>query len=344
MSDIVGIDIGRNTVKLVSLSRNGNVLSLDSLGEIKLPMMEIKSDEEKAKFLIETEKLIKDLINDLKIRPKQVIAGLPENEVISRLVRLPPLKETEVMDALKFEAETFVPYPLDEVSIDYEIVEKDDAGRLTIFVVAARNKLIQSYLKLFKSLGLELLALESPSIALRRLVKLNITTVERVMVVDLGEKFTSIFNFNKGNIYFSRSIMVGGESITRAISLGLSLDMASAEEYKKAYGIKETELEGKIRVAVMPVFNNIAEEVRKAMALFMEDSGGKKVELLVLSGGGANLPGLAEEFTKFFGVEVQVIQPYSKIDASKSQTQFNLNVDGCRFALATGLAMRGLVE
>lgn len=344
MSEIIGVDIGRNSVKIVSLSKNGDALVLDTIGEAKLSVVDIKTDEDRGKFLEDSEKVIKSLLDDLKIKPKQVIAGLPENEIISRLVRLPPLKESEIMDALKFEAETFVPYPLDEVSIDYEVIEKDDAGRLTIFVVAARNKLIQVYIKLFKSLGLELLALESSSVALRRVVKLNITTVERVMVVDLGEKFSSIFNINKGNVYFSRSIMVGGESITRSISLGLNLDMASADEYKKAYGIKESELEGKIREVVMPVFNNIAEEIRKAMALFMEDSGGRKVELMILTGGGANLPGLAEELTKFFGVEVQVSQPFSKVDTTKNQTQFNLNIDGSKFALVTGLAMRGLVE
>lgn len=343
MSDIIGIDIGYSSVKLVSLTKGTNGLILDTLGEAKLSVADVKSDDDRAKFLADAEKVIKDLIDDLKIRPKQVIANLPESEVISRLVRLPPLKESEIMDALKFEAETFVPYPLDEVSIDYEIVEKDDAGRLTIFVVAARNKLIQLYVKLFKSLGLELLALESASVALKRIVALNVNTVERVMIVDLGEKFSSIFNINKGNVYFSRSIMVGGESITRAVSLGLNLDMASAEEYKKAYGIKETELEGKIRESVMPVFNSITEEIRKAMALFMEDSNGKKIELVILSGGGANLPGLAEELTKFFGVEVQIIQPFSKIDTTKTQTQFNLNIDGCKFALVSGLAARGLV-
>jgi len=344
MSEIIGVDIGQSSIKITSISKVGDTLVLDALGEAKLAMVDIKTDEDRGKFLDSSLDIIKGLIDDLKIKPKQVVAGLPENEVISRLVRLPPLKESEIMDALKFEAETFVPYPLDEVSIDYEIIEKDDAGRLTIFVVAARNKLIQVYVKLFKSLGLELLALESSSIALRRLVKLNITTVERVMVIDLGEKSSSIFNINKGNVYFSRSIMVGGESITRSISLGLNLDMASADEYKKAYGMRESELEGKIRTTVMPVFNNITEEIRKAMALFMEDSGGKKVELMILTGGGANLPGLAEELTKIFGVEVQVAQPFSKIDTTKIKTEFNLNIDGCKFALVTGLAIRGLME
>jgi type IV pilus assembly protein PilM len=98
-------------------------------------------------------------------------------------------------------------------------------------------------------------------------------------------------------------------SLTRAISLGLGLDMASAEEYKKAYGINESELEGKIRGVALPVFNSVVDELRKAMTLFTEDTGGKTPELLVLSGGGANLPGMAEELTRTLGVEVQVAQP-----------------------------------
>jgi type IV pilus assembly protein PilM len=286
---------------------------------------------------------LKTLLADLKIKEKQVIVDLPESEVISRLIRLPPLKDSEILDALKFEAETFVPFPLNEVSIDYDVIEKDDAGRLTVFVVAAKNDLIQGYVKIFKSLGLELMALESPSIAFGRVIKNGIKTVERIVAVDLGDKYTSIFNFNKGNVYFSRSIPVGGESLTRAVSLGLGLDMASAEEYKKAYGIKENELEGKIRVAAMPVFNTITEEIRKAMALFMEDTGGKTVELLILSGGGAHLPGMAEELTKIMGVEVQIVQPFINIDVTKTKLPFDLNTDGSRFTLAVGSALRGMI-
>ena len=270
------------------------------------------------------------------------MVSLPENEVISRLVRLPPLSDNEIMDALRFEAETFVPFPLEEVSIDYEIINKDDSGRLTIFVIAAKNDLINSYINLFKSIGLELLALESPAVALRRVLTLDMPTVKRVVVVDIGEKFSDIFSIYDNSVYFARSLSVGGESLTRAISLNLSLDMASAEEYKKAYGMREAELEGKIRNAIMPVFNDISEEIRKALALFQEDIG-KGAELLVLTGGGANMPGMAEELTKIIGLEVQVLQPFVKIDTTRSQFGFNLNTEGCKFSLAIGLALRGLI-
>ena len=340
MSNFIGVDIGQSTIKIVSLSKDtSGKFVLESIGETKISQTENNT----SKYFTELGESLKILLSDLKIKNKQVVVNLPESEVVSRLVRLPPLKDSEIMDALRFEAETFVPYPLEEVSIDYEIVERDDAGRLTIFVIAAKNDLILSYVKMFKSLGLELIALESPSVAYRRMVKNGIKTVERVVVLDMGEKFSDIFNINKGNVYFARSISVGGESLTRAVSLGLGLDMPSAEEYKKAYGIKAEELEGKIRTATMPVFESITDELRKAMTLFSEDVGGRPVELLILSGGGANLPGMAEELTRLLGVEVQVSQPFINIDVTKVNVPINLNVEGCRFSLAAGLALRGLL-
>ena len=343
MSGILGIDVGHGSIKLVSISKDaGGVFFLESIGESKVSVVDEKIRND-SKYFTEITGVLKSLLGDLKLKNKQVVASLPENDVISRLVRLPPMKDSEIMDALRFEAETFVPYPLDEVSIDYEVIEKDDAGRLSVFVIAARNDLIQFYVKLFKSLNLELVALESPSVAYRRVVANGVKTVERVIVLDLGEKYTDIFNISKGNTYFARSIPIGGESLTRAVSMGLGLDMNSAEEYKKAYGIKETELEGKIRAAALPVFNSITDEVRKAMTLFSEDSNGKAVELLILSGGGANLPGMAEELTKILGVEVQVAQPFVNIDVAKITVPFNLNTEGCRFGLAVGLSLRGLL-
>lgn len=185
MSSLIGVDIGQSTIKIVSLNKDvEGKFVLESIGETKITQVDLNNS---SKYFAALGESLKTLLSDLKIKNKQVVANLPESEVVSRLVRLPPLKDSEIMDALRFEAETFVPYPLEEVSIDYEIIERDDAGRLTIFVIAAKNDLILSYVKMFKSLGLELVALESPSVAYRRMVKNGIKTVERVVVLDMGE-------------------------------------------------------------------------------------------------------------------------------------------------------------
>lgn len=339
MSNLIGIDIGVGSIKIVSLSKGSSSLVLDAIAETKNPSRDwTKGDNKKISELVGT---IKMLMTDAKIKPKRAVVSLPEDEIVSRVIRLPPLKKDEIREALRFEAETFIPYPLDQVSIDYEVMDEDEAGRLTVFAIAAKNELINLYVKLFKSLGLDLVAIESPAVAIKRTVNLNIGINSSVMVIDMGEKYSDIICLNKGNIYFTRATSVGGESMTRAISINLGLDMASAEEYKKAYGLKGVELEGKIKTSLLPVFSSMAEEIRRALVAFKEDQN-EAIDFLALSGGGANLPGLAEELTRILGIEVQVIQPFMKIDTTKIITPFDYASEGCRFTLAIGLALRGM--
>ena len=338
----MGIDLGLGSIKAVALNKSQDKLVLSAIGEVKTPNQEWMKANAGKKVIEEVADALKSLLKDLKITNRQVVVALPEYEIVSRLVSLPPLKEDEIKDALKFEAETFVPYPLDQVSIDYEVIEEDEAGRLTVFAIAARNDLIANYIKIFKSANMELLAIESPAVSMRRVLKQMETASEATMLVDIGQKYSDIIGFKNGNIYFARSMPVGGESLTRAISVNLGLDEASAEEYKKAYGIKEMELEGKIKNAIMPVFSSMAEEIRRAMALYSEDNN-KAIELLVLSGGGAKVPGFAEELTRLLGVEVQIIQPFLKVDCQQIIVPIDLMADGYRFSTAVGLSMRDLI-
>ena len=339
MNDVIGVDVGAGSIKVVSVRKDGKKFFLESLGETRTPKVDWIKEGGKGKAVARVAQALKSLLSDLKVKQKQAVTCLPEDEVVSRLIRLPPLKDAEIKDALKFEAETFVPYPLDKVSIDYEVVDEDDAGRLTIFAIAARNEVVASFIKLFKMVGLELMALESPAVAIRRAVTHSVKTGTNMVIMDMGEKYSDVVSLNKKKIVFTRSLSMGGESLTRAISINLGLDMASAEEYKKAYGLKESELEGKIRNAILPVYTSMAEELRKALALFVKETG-EKANLLVLSGGGAILPGLAEELTRLLGLEVQVVQPFLGVDTSKISVPINLSSEGCRFTLAMGLALR----
>ena len=340
MKDFLGIDIGSESIKVVALSKEKKSLELRSIGETKMTVADwVKGDRKQMK---EVANSIKLLLRDMKLKDNLAVVSLPESEVVSRLIKLPCLKKNEIRDALRFEAETFVPYPLDEVSIDYEIIKEDEEGRLLIFTVAAKNDLIQSYMKLFKILSVNLIALESFSVAMNRVVNSVVGKEDFVLLMDVGRKYSSVVGVNKGEIYYTRAIPVGGESLTRAISVNLGLDMFSAEEYKKAYGMNPMELEGKIKEAILPVFSNMAEELRKTIVSCREEWG-KPIELLILSGGGANMPGFAEELTKILGIEAQVMQPFLRIDTSKLVMPVDINSEGCRFALAVGLAMRGLV-
>ena len=155
MSDILGIDIGVGSIKVVVMNKNGDKYALEAIGETANKGGDWLKEGNKKSFETVVSS-IKLLLSDMKIKQRLVATSLPEDEVVSRLVRLPPLKDDEIKEALRFEAETFVPFPLDKVSIDYEVVERDEAGRLMVFAIAAKNDIIQRYVSLFKTLNLRI--------------------------------------------------------------------------------------------------------------------------------------------------------------------------------------------
>jgi len=339
MSDYFGLDIGVSTVKLVCINKNKNNYELVSLAEARSPSGDWLSGGEGA--MKQMAEVIKKLVKDVGLKQKRVVFSLPENEVVSRLIPLPAMKESEIKAALRFEAETFVPYPLEEVQLDYETVSKDETGKMFVFAVAAKTELVDKYLKLLKLSKLNPVAVETQAVALVRSIQHSTELDRSIMLIDLGDKFSDVVVFKDRKIFMTRVVSVGGESFTRAISVGLGLDMTSAEEYKKAYGMSEGELEGKIKQAVLPVFSSLADEIRKAI-ISHRDEWGETVDLIILSGGGANMPGLSEELVRILSVEVQIIQPFLRIDTSKVVLPIDLNRDACRFALAAGLALRNI--
>ena len=339
MPDYFGLDIGVSTVKVVSVDKNKNNYELVSLAEARSPGGAWLSGGEEA--MKQMAVVIKKLVKDVGLKQKKVVFSLPEDEVVSRLIPMRAMKDNEIKAALRFEAETFVPYPLEDVQLDYEIVSKDETGKMLVFAVAAKTELVDKYLRLLKMSGLSAMAVEAQAVALVRSVQHSTEFEKSEMLVDLGDKFSDVEVFKDRKIFMTRVVSVGGESFTRAISVGLGLDMVSAEEYKKAYGMSEGELEGKIKQAVLPVFSSLADEIRKAI-ISHRDEWGEAIDLIVLSGGGANMPGLSEDLVRVLSAEVQIIQPFLRIDTSKVVLPIDLNRDACRFALAAGLALRNI--
>lgn len=336
-----GLDIGHSKIKLVFLEKNSQgVVAAKIVGETVTPASNWRQAGDKGLEAVANS--IKVLLSDLKLKTKECVLNLPEDEVVSRLVKLPPLKENEIQDALLFEAETFVPYPLDQASLNYEIVNKDEEGKMLIFAVAVKSSVVEMYVKLCKMAGLLPIAFETTALALRNMFSNSLGFEKPIMAINLGEQFTDLIVLRGEFVYSTRSLAVGGEAFTRAISVNLGLDMAAAEEYKKAYGMRQDQLEGKIKEAVSPVFGTIAEEVRKALVSFNQDFN-QQIELLCLSGGGGSMPGLAESFTKTLGIEVQVLNPFVKMDQSGLTGNVDQKNLGSAFGVVTGLALREII-
>ncbi len=334
--DFFGINIGVTSARLVQLEKNKKGLNLVHVGSIDLPQNGIQADTKKQ--LESVAGLVKKLISDVGTNSKNVVFSLPEEKVTTRLKWLPPMKEKEISSALKYEAETFIPHPLNKVQLDYQVLDEDDEGRLMVFIVGILGKEIEKYMKIAELLGLDILALEPESVSLNRV--LSVENLSKI-IVDIKHNYTSLVTTENQQIFLTRTVPIGIKSFSRALKINLGLKDKEAEAYRRTYGLKGDELEGKVKEAMLPIVEKLIREIKQSALSFQKDWD-KNVDLISLSGTGGNTPRLTEIIARSLGVEVQVADPFNKINLSET-LKAKLKQKAARYSIACGLAARDLI-
>ncbi len=328
------LDIGASTIKIAKIKKEGDQLSLVNLGMVKTPGVGLASEADKD--LLTIAEAIKKLKAEAGITSIEVVSSLSEANVITRVIDLPAMTEEEVGQALKWELEEVVPIPLDESNYDWQIVKKTSSV-LSVLVAVAPKNLVAKYLKIFEMAELKPVALETEVLALVRALKF-VGSGKIKLILDFGAKSVNSVACRDEEVILTRSLPLAGEAMTRSISTGFSLEQEVAEEYKKTYGLSGNELEGKIKDALQPVIKPVFEEMAK-ITEFIKEKRKEAIEMIVLSGGGANLPGLSEEIARQTGVEVQIANPLAGIKCDENLIKA-VKDKSSSFTVVLGLAMR----
>lgn len=338
----VGLDIGFSTIKVVVLNKEKNPPELISLGSIASPQPGIVSDADTDLDVVAT--MIKKLFEATKIEEKEVVAALPESKVFTRVIDdLPFLKDTELPAAIRYASEEFIPMPVSEVELNWQVLfrsnEKEQNGRTVVFVVATPKALVGRYLKVFEKANLTPLALETEVVAIGRSLVGNNPLSPTSLIIQLGAMTSDIAVVSKGVVLLTRSVSTGGLAMTRALAQYFNFELAQAEEYKKTYGVVQSQLEGKVFEALKPVLDVIMGETRRVIQSFESKFPQNPIKRVVLSGGGAKLPGLVIYLANQLGLEVQEADPWYFIGKNPSLTN-KLAPDAPRYSVAVGLALR----
>ncbi len=340
---ILGLDIGSKYIKFVELVQYGRGrFSLLSVGMTPAPLRGISSDVQLDQEALAT--IIKKLLRDGGIRTKAVNVALPETNVFTRIIEVPPLSEKELASAIKWEAEQYVPLPLEEVQMDFSIVGEftgnDGHKKLNVLLVAAPKNIITRYDKIMQICDLEPQAMETEIIAASRaLLPPSPDKPLTVMVVNIGAQTTDFSILKGGLISFTRTIPTGGDHLTRALSQDLGIPLPQAEEFKKTYGLRENQVEGKVKRSLEPIFSVLVEEIKRSTQYFQNKYAEEVISAIILSGGTAKMPGMVEALVNATGIETQIGNPWTRI--SKDPQRFaKLEEEGPVFTVATGLAMR----
>lgn len=334
----VGIDFGTHSVKAVELAKiSSDNPVLVNLGSQLTPKGVINSeDESDQKKLAEA---LKKLYSSSGIKNKSVVMGLPEFAVFTRFLEFPGVKKEELRDAVYFEAKQYIPMPLNEVQLSYvPIGFNTEKNAPRVLVVAAPRKTIDIYINIALKAGVNLIAIETESVAMGRAMYKS-SGKKNLVILDFGANSTDMSILTEGYLVFSQSIAIGSDSLTQAIINKFNFQYQRAEEFKRNYGVTEGVLEGKIYDVLSPILESIMVEVRRGVEFYKNKTMSISPSDYLLSGDGALLPGLAEYVSKSLSVKATLANPWRNISVDNKFSDI-VAKSGASYSAAIGLALK----
>jgi type IV pilus assembly protein PilM len=337
-----GLDISGNSFKLIQMDRSGKEIKVKACSEVPVPrglvVNEIVTDSKNFTYLI---KQALDKPQFGQFHGNYVVVSLPESKSFVRVIQIPQMSDSEAEVAVPVEAESFIPLPVDQVYLDWQKIGVTEDS-MNILIVASPREFIDKYLTLLDAAGLKTAALEVESQSCLRAV-LPPKSQDTVLVVDLDAYRSSLVMVEEGNLQFTSTVPIAGNNFTENIAKILGVSAIKAEEIKKKVGIANTADYPNIKIALLPVLNNLTAEI-KSILRFHADHSQKKVSKILLVGGSARLKNLTEflapQFSEFGDLPVEVANPWVGLPELK---QPPLNpAQSLGFATAIGLAARGV--
>ncbi len=344
-----GLDISDLSLKLVKLKKRHRGLALASFGEseIKPGIIkdgEIKDEDKLAEIIREAIKKIKGE----KLKTKYVIASLPEEKAFLQVIQMPKIPKEDLKSAVIYEAENYIPLPIEEVYLDSQIIKPvvNSLDHFDVLIAALSKKTVDPYLNCLKKAGLLPYVLEIESQAISRALIKNEISLSPVLLIDLGATRTSFIIFSGYSLRFTASVKISSQKFTEVISKVLNVDFEKAEHLKIKYGLKEK----KFFEYLIPILTDLSEQIKKYLNYYQTHtnhehlpSNMRGVAKIFLSGGGANLKGLAGFLSQELKIDVEIGNPWTNIlpEPPKKIPQLPFE-ESLRYTTALGLALRGI--
>lgn len=355
----LGVDLGAGGIKLVELQNEKGRARLFTYGFTeRAPESQPANLVDSAK---ETAELLKKMVQRAKTSTTRTVAGLPIASVFSAVITVPKGSEREVREAIQWQAKKLIPVPLEEMVLDPKIIsapgqkaapaapavkgeiKKDEQKSIQVLLTGASKSMVGKYTAVFKAAGLELVSLETEAFALiRALIGKDRATT---MIVDIGSIRTNIIIVENGIPYVTRSLDMGGVTLTKTMAKALSMDLKNAEAMKNDIKSVSTLYPGEglpkiFETTIAPMLT----ELQYSMNLYTgqgDQRNGKTIEKIVLTGGSSALPSLASFFAKQLNIKVFVGDPWGRV-IYPDDLRPVLEEIGPRYAVAVGLAMRDI--
>ena len=340
----MGLDIGSGYLKLVQLKEKKGAYELEAFDMLQLPPeLVVEGSIIDSLRLVES---IRELLKQAKVKAKNCVLGIAGHaSVIIRRISLPEMSEEELAESIKFEAEQHIPFDIDDVNIDFQILGpmEEEPGQMDVMLVACKKDIINEYTSVVREAGLNPVVVDVNAFCIGNAYELNneIEPDRTVALVNIGAATINLNILKGGLTVFTRDSAMGSNLHTEYLQKDFGLEHETAEMLKKGEpveGVNPEEAAGVIAQASEELVSEIARSIEYYQSTgYMEE-----IHEVVLSGGGALIEGFADMLAQSVGLEVRLADPFKNINVPGKFDITYLDEVGPVAAVAVGLAFRSV--
>lgn len=347
---ILAVDIGAASVKVAEFQPSRtHGLRLTNFNFADLGVEPDREDTRKA-LVITT---LRNVLRERNIGTKRVIFSVSGQSVFTRFVKLPPVDESKVTQIIQYEAQQNVPFPIDEVIWDYQLIGSTEKGELEVVLLAIKSDIIEDLNSGIESVGLRTEMVDVAPMALYNSVRYNEGDVDGcTMVVDIGARTTNLLFVEKGKL-FARSIPIAGNSISQSIAADFNISFRDAEALKKAKGFvalggayeePDDPQQAHVSKIIRNVMTKLHAEIGRSVNFYRTQQGGGAPSRLLLSGGSAIIPYTDRFFKEKLQVPVELFNPFRNVEIDPHISRDELGKCAHFFGEVVGLGLRKVTE
>ena len=335
----LGIDIGDSSLKMVELEKKNKKIHLNNYAFSENVSGINFTKIEDTNYLAQAILKVKA---EAGIKARRVTASLPTFSVFSSIISVPLTDKKNMDAAVSEEAKKVIPLPLEEMILDWKMVPDstgtDNKDGMRVFLTGSPKKLVRRYIEIFRLAKLELASLETETFSLVRALMGNDTST--VMIVEIGANSTDLSVVQESIPVLNRSLEICGSTITSALAQKLGFSFVQAEQFKIDMGASLTEnTKEELPQLILSTIAPVIHEIEYMREFFQGTVKGKKIEKIILSGGGALMVNLADYISKYLDLQVIVGDPFSRLEYPLEMKPIIAEV-GPKLAVAAGLALR----
>jgi len=340
---MVGIDIGSHSVKAVLLKQSDEGYMLEAIATEVMPRGAIIDRE--IQDIDSVGKVVAKIRKEISSSVTQAAAAVSGQTVITKVIYMDVnLSEQELASQIEIEADSLIPYPLDEVSLDFEKLDinESDPTKVNVLLSAARTESVEARVAALDVANFQTRVIDVESYAVSRTYELSVSQLpddakdKTVAIVDVGATMTLFSVTDSGTHLYSRDQLFGGEQYTRSIVSYYNLTFEEAEKAKI-----NAELPPNYNFEVLGPFHTVfVQQIRRAIQMFLTSSGKNKIDYLIVSGGSSAVEGLDTLLSEELGIHTIIADPFQNMTISENIDKDNLAKNAGQYMVAAGLALR----